>query len=104
MEVIGPVELSVEATVVWHHLLGPQHALVRNKFIATMTKLIHKTLRGPVCGRIVTRYHSAIGVQLNKGMKLLVSCGVEVGIVEGCTQGIDVGSQYCRVGVRNRCQ
>ena len=94
-----PVELIVVSTIIWHLILGPQHALVRNTSVATMTKLIHKTIRGFECGRIVDAwFNSALRITLKQSPEFLVGGRLEVRIIEGCTEGIEDS----RVRVRKR--
>ena len=93
------------ATVVCHHILGLEHAHVRDTSVATMTKLVDKTLGGPEYGRIVcTCPNSAIWIKLSKNTELLVRSRLKVSVVEGDTKGIDVGGQDRGVGVRNSRQ
>ena len=42
LEVVGPVPLPVVSAVVGHHVLGHQHALVRDTSVAAVSKLIHE--------------------------------------------------------------
>ena len=73
MEIVWPVELSVEAAVVWHLLLGLQHASVWNTSVAAMTKLVEAAAGGPAHGPVVcTSPNSAIRIKLDKSAELLV--------------------------------
>ena len=103
MKVIWPVELVVVSAVMWHLILGPQHALVWNTSVATMTKLIHKTIRGFEQGRVVDAWlNSALRITLKQSPEFLVGGRLEVRIIEGCTKGIEVSCEDSRVWVRKR--
>ena len=100
MKVIWPVELVVVSAVMWHLILGPQHALVWNTSVATMTKLVNKTLRSFECGRTFdTWLNSALGITLKQSTEFLVGGRLDVSIIEGCTEGIVVGCEDTGVGV-----
>ena len=95
------VKLVMVSTIVRHLFLGPQHALVWDTFVATMTKLVNKTLRSFECGRTFdTWLNSALGITLKQSMELLVGGWLDVSIIEGCTEGIVIGCEDTGVGVR----
>ena len=80
------------SAIVWHLVLGVQHAHVRDTSVAAMTEVIHEAAGGPEPGHIVrTWFHSAPWISLEKSSHFLVGCRLEVGIVEGIGKGIDVG-------------
>ena len=103
MKVVGSVKLVVKSAVIRHLFLGPQHALVWDTSVATMTKFIHKTLRSFESGRIIESwYNSALGVTLEQSMQFLVRGGLDISIMEGITEGVDIGSEDTWIGIRER--
>ena len=74
-KVVGSVPLPVVSAVVWHLVLGHQHALVRNTSVSAMSELVHEAAGGPEPGHIVhTWFHSAARVCFKKGTDFLVGC------------------------------
>ena len=49
-EVVGPIPLPVVSAVVWHLVLGVQHAHVRNTSVAAVTEVVHEAAGGPELG------------------------------------------------------
>ena len=100
---MGSVKLVVKSAVIKHLFLGPQHALVWDTSVATMTKFIHKTLRSFESGRIIdTWYNSALGVTLKQSTEFLVGGGLDISIMEGMAEGVDIGREDTWIGIRER--
>ena len=93
------------SAVVWHLVLGHQHALVRNTSVAAVSELVHEAAGGPEPGHIVnTWFHSATWVSFQKGTDFLVGCREEVGIAEGLGKGVNVGVKDGWVFIGNCCE
>ena len=103
MKVVRSVKLVMVSTIVRHLFLGPQHALVWDTSVATMTKLVNKTLRSFECGRTFdTWLNSALGITLKQSTEFMVGGRLDVGIIEDFTEGIVVGGEDTRIRIRER--
>ena len=68
-----PVPLPVVSAIVWHLVLGVQHAHIRDTSVAAMTEVVHEAAGGPELGHVVrTRLYSTTLVSLEKNSNFLV--------------------------------
>ena len=93
------------SAVVWHLILGHQHALVRNASVAAVSELIHEAAGGLEPGHVVhTWFYSATWVSFKEGSDFLVGCREQVGVIESIREGVKICIKDGWIVIGNGCE